>query len=456
MLKKIILYALFFCLLIVSVISLTPMVRNLVLSTGIVPEEVMIAGTGSMYPTFPKGTGRTDLVRASEIVAWPKMRKYPTGIKIFGLNLFTYNLQHGDIVEIENGETKTLSQEKYGDVAGFVKRIVALPGDTIELRDGYVLLNGNRISEPYTAKPRSTYGGTFLSDCQRLQIPEGKAFVMGDNRKASLDSRFELGLISLSDIHFVLPISEQNDYKKLWRDTGNDSSLANTPTLESATFVSLLNGKRSENNFKPYNLNVLLSSSARIRGEAMISSNDFSTEATRSGMTLESSVSRAGYKNILYAEFFTRGYYEADELLDNFLEFPDTKKILYSKEYQDIGLSAVIGSIDGCPVQVVVAHLGGYVPPNYTKEEKDSWQKLIDNLSGVLPSWESLKNANGVNQDKLNSFLNILHTRLSRAQEIENQMKSNLWLTDSQKQYVTDDKNLAAQAETLMTQLQSR
>ena len=59
----------------------------------------MIAGTGSMYPTFPKGEGKTDLVRASEIVAWPQMRRFSSDFKLFGLNLFSYNLQEGDIVQ---------------------------------------------------------------------------------------------------------------------------------------------------------------------------------------------------------------------------------------------------------------------------------------------------------------------------------------------------------------------
>ena len=69
------------------------------------------------------------------------------------------------------------------------------------------------MDEPYTAKPRSSYGGINLTDCQMLIIPKDKVFVMGDNRKASLDSRFELGLVGLSDIKYVEKVDA---WKLIW------------------------------------------------------------------------------------------------------------------------------------------------------------------------------------------------------------------------------------------------
>jgi len=63
-----------------------------------------------------------------------------------------------------------------------IKRIIALPGETIEIRNGQVLINGNAIDEPYLTQPtRGSYGPTTIS--------EGYVFVMGDNRGASNDSR---------------------------------------------------------------------------------------------------------------------------------------------------------------------------------------------------------------------------------------------------------------------------
>lgn len=416
----------------------------------------MIAGTGSMYPTFPKGEGRTDIIRAQEIVAFPKMRRFPTGINLLGFRLFGYTLQYGDIVDIENKITDELSSQKYGEAAGFVKRIIALPGDTITLRDGYVLLNGKNLSEPYTAKPRSTYGGSSLSDCQNLTIPQNKVFVMGDNRKASLDSRFELGLADFADIKYVLPVSQQGEYAKFYRDTSQDSVLANTATLDPQAFVKFLNDKRKEKNLSPFKFNSLLSLSAKRRGSVMISTDDFSTEATKSGITMQKTLKEAGYRNIIFAEISTRGFYEDGELLDNFLEFPQTQKILFGSDYQDIGLAPVLGNVGNCPVQTVVVHLGGYVPPNYKQGDIDSWQKLLDNLNQAISSWGELKNADNINQQKLGQLLDVLSQRKTIADKIYLRMKSNQWLTDEEEAMAERDKKLGQDANTIIDELNKR
>jgi signal peptidase I len=423
------------------------------LKSGIVQVEISIAGTGSMYPTFPKGTSENDVVNAKEIVAWPKMKQYPSGINIFGNNIFSYKLKRGDIVEIDNDITKKISQEKYGEEAGFVKRIIALEGDRIELRDGFVYLNGSILDEPYIAKPRSTYGGKTIPDCKELKVPSGRMVVMGDNRKASLDSRFELGLVNTKSINYVLPYSDQSDYRKLWRDSSKDISLAHTTTFDAQEFVTLLNIKRNEKNIKSLKFVNTLSNSARQRGKVMLDTNDFSTEATKSGTNLSVSVKEAGYSNILLAEAFTLGYYESEELLDNLMEFPDTKKILLSSQYQDIGLSPVLGELDECPTQVVVVHFGGYVPPNYKKDEIDSWQKLINNLNEVLPSFENLKNTEGLDQEKLNRLITVINQRKNNAEKILKRMKANEWLSSEEEGYLKDDKPLGEEAQKIIGEL---
>ncbi|MGB0034778.1 MAG: signal peptidase I [Candidatus Acidiferrales bacterium] len=67
----------------------------------------------------------------------------------------------------------------------FIKRVIGLPGDTIEIKHGVVYINGNPLSEPYREEEPNP--SEFRAT---IHVPPGKYFMMGDNRENSYDSRY--------------------------------------------------------------------------------------------------------------------------------------------------------------------------------------------------------------------------------------------------------------------------
>ncbi len=101
-----------------------------------------------------------------------------TGDRVFGNRLayLTEDPMRGDIVmfKFPDDESKL-----------YIKRIIGLPGETLEMKDGKIYIDGSDIplEEPYlTVVPEGDYGP--------VSIPEGAYFMMGDNRNISADSRY--------------------------------------------------------------------------------------------------------------------------------------------------------------------------------------------------------------------------------------------------------------------------
>ena len=93
-----------------------------------------------------------------------------------------YNLfgdpERGDVVVFHTG-----MQTDDGEDKNLIKRIIGLPGDTVEIIEGYVYLNGQLLDEPYINEQG------LSGEMEAITVPEGELFCMGDNRRVSLDSR---------------------------------------------------------------------------------------------------------------------------------------------------------------------------------------------------------------------------------------------------------------------------
>lgn len=97
------------------------------------------------------------------------------------LNRWTYTYRAP-----ERGDVIVLRDPGYRDLA--IKRIVGIPGDSIQLKRGAVLINGKPFVEAYLASGTRTYAPDMQE--QLVMLGEDQYFVLGDNRGVSEDSRF--------------------------------------------------------------------------------------------------------------------------------------------------------------------------------------------------------------------------------------------------------------------------
>ena len=135
--------------------------------------------SGSMLPTIQIG----DHIFAS-------MYTYGSPIPFTEIKLFKKPVKRGDIVIFPYPQDPSID---------YIKRAVGLPGETLEIRNDRVFINGKPLDESYAyfepneRKSRQAQGLEAAAPSSRygpVKIPQGKLFAMGDNRYNSADSRF--------------------------------------------------------------------------------------------------------------------------------------------------------------------------------------------------------------------------------------------------------------------------
>ena len=98
--------------------------------------------------------------------------------------------KNGDVIDF-----KSDLEKNDGTTKDLVKRIIGVAGDKVVIKDGKVYLNDKLLDETYLSEGMDTTGDVDIV------VPEGKLFVLGDNREVSLDSRYEqVGLVDVNDV----------------------------------------------------------------------------------------------------------------------------------------------------------------------------------------------------------------------------------------------------------------
>ena len=128
---------------------------------------------------------KTFLIQAFYIPSASMEPQLRNGDRIF-VNKLSYRLHdvnRGDVVVFERPAC-AVPDPKIKDL---VKRVIGLPGDTVEGKDGGVFVNGRRLEEDYLPDGQTT------SDFGLVTVPAGRLWLMGDNRENSQDSRVLCG-----------------------------------------------------------------------------------------------------------------------------------------------------------------------------------------------------------------------------------------------------------------------
>ena len=149
-----------------------------------------------------------------------------------GDRLFITKFSYGIHLPFIANEVVSTGAPEIGDIIVFpypenpdvdyVKRVVGIPGDTVEIRNKQLFRNGKPIQEAYISHTDPLIVNSPRDNMAPVTVPAGKVFVMGDNRDFSQDSRF-WGFVDKATIHgkaLVLYWSSENLFKVNWGRLG--------------------------------------------------------------------------------------------------------------------------------------------------------------------------------------------------------------------------------------------
>jgi signal peptidase I len=146
--------------------------------------------------------------------------KLSYGLRLSGLRqtLVTWRApERGHVVVFFREDDPTTPEDESSN--HYVKRVIAVAGDTVSVDSvaQAVLVNGKKIDEPYA---RWTLGGVLEGNFAQVTVPEGKVFLLGDNRDNSRDSRFWSDpFVDVKDIKgkaFIIYWTWTKDFFKRW------------------------------------------------------------------------------------------------------------------------------------------------------------------------------------------------------------------------------------------------
>jgi signal peptidase I len=130
------------------------------------------------------------------------VNKFIYGLQIPGVDgryLTIREPQRGDIVVFEFPEDRHIPAWQFWKRRDFIKRLIGLPGDTVEIRNKQVLINGQPLTIPEAVFKEGASLVAGRDNMPPVKVPAGHYFMMGDNRDRSYDSRF-WGFVSNDEI----------------------------------------------------------------------------------------------------------------------------------------------------------------------------------------------------------------------------------------------------------------